>query len=77
MCRVEGLFEETMTAALGLPLEQDPATALAFAAMLLAFACGDVANRALLAQTKAVQLAGKLLKACALTALRWYSKNRT
>ena len=54
-----------MTAALSLPLEQDNLTALAFAAALLAFASGDVASRALLAQAEAVQLAGKLLKVCA------------
>lgn len=62
MCRVEGLFKETMSAALGLPLQHDHVTALAFAAILLAFATGDVANRALLAHQEAVQLAGVLLK---------------
>ena len=62
MVRVEGLFIETMTAGLGLPLQQDHVTALAFAAVLLAFAVGDVANRALLAQAEAIQLAGMLLK---------------
>ena len=62
MFRVEGLFIETMTAGLGLPLQQDHVTALAFAAVLLAFALGDVANRALLAQAEAIQLAGMLLK---------------
>ena len=35
---------------------------MAFAAMLLSFASGDVANRALLATTEAVQLASQLLQ---------------
>ncbi len=55
-----------MTAALQLPLRDDCTTALAFAAMLLSFASGDVANRALLATTEAVQLAGQLIQVQAL-----------
>ena len=35
---------------------------MAFAAMLLSFASGDVANRSLLATTEAVQLASQLLQ---------------
>ncbi len=65
-CRIEGLFKEAMTAALQLPLHDDCTTALAFAAMLLSFASGDVANRALLATTEAVQLAGQLIQVQAL-----------
>jgi len=65
-CRIEGLFKEAMTAALQLPLHDDCTTALAFAAMLLSFASGDVANRALLATTEAVQLAGQLIQVRAL-----------
>ncbi|KAL0050277.1 hypothetical protein WJX82_008006 [Trebouxia sp. C0006] len=60
--RIEGLFKEAMTAALQLPLHDDCTTALAFSAMLLSFASGDVANRALLATTEAVQLAGQLIQ---------------
>ncbi len=60
--RIEGLFKEAMTAALQLPLHDECTTALAFAAMLLNFASGDVANRALLATAEAVQLAGQLLQ---------------
>ena len=60
-CRIEGVFKEAMTAALHLPLHDDCTTALAFAAMLLNFASGDVANRALLASKEAVLLMGKLL----------------
>lgn len=51
-----------MVAALQLPLQKECTTAMAFAAMLLSFASGDVANRALLATTEAVQLAGQLLQ---------------
>ena len=51
-----------MSAALQLPLHKECTTAMAFAAMLLSFASGDVANRALLATTEAVQLASKLLQ---------------
>ena len=51
-----------MTAALRLPLHKESTTAMAFAAMLLSFASGDVANRALLATTEAVQLASQLLQ---------------
>ena len=51
-----------MAAALQLPLHDDCTIALSFAAMLLAFASGDVANRALLASKEAVQLAGHLLQ---------------
>lgn len=51
-----------MTAALLLPLHKESTTALSFAAMLLSFASGDVANRALLASTEAVQLASQLLQ---------------
>ena len=50
-----------MTAALQLPLHDVCITAVAFAAMLLNFASGDVANRALLASKEAVLLMGKLL----------------
>lgn len=64
LCRIEGLFKEAMTAALQLPLHDDCTTALSFAAMLLSFASGDVANRALLATTEAMQLAGRLLQVC-------------
>ncbi|KAL0041625.1 hypothetical protein WJX79_009899 [Trebouxia sp. C0005] len=60
--RIEGLFKEAMTAALQLPLHDNCTMALAFAAMLLSFASGDVANRALLATTEAVQLIGQLLQ---------------
>lgn len=62
VCRIEGLFKEVMTAALLLPLHKECTTAMAFAAMLLSFASGDVANRALLATTEAVQLASQLLQ---------------
>lgn len=65
-----------MAAALVLPLQQDPVTALAFAAMLLAFATGDVANRALLSQTQTVQLAAKLLKVQALLPYCWHMLNK-
>lgn len=51
-----------MVAALQLPLQKECTTAMAFAAMLLSFASGDVANRALLATTEAVQLASQLLQ---------------
>ena len=51
-----------MTAALLLPLHKECTTAMAFAAMLLSFASGDVANRALLATTEAVQLGSQLLQ---------------
>lgn len=61
-CRIEGLFKEAMTAALRLPLHRECSTAMAFAAMLLSFASGDVANRSLLATTEAVQLASQLLQ---------------
>lgn len=64
--RIEGLFKEAMTAALQLPLHDNCTMALAFAAMLLSFASGDVANRALLATTEAVQLIGQLLQVQAL-----------
>ena len=56
------MFKEAMAAALLLPLHKDCTTALSFAAMLLSFASGDVANRALLATTEAVQLASQLLQ---------------
>lgn len=60
--RIEGLFKEAVTAALLLPLHEECTTALSFAAMLLSFASGDVANRALLATTEAVQLVSQLLQ---------------
>ena len=62
MCRIEGAFKEAMTAGLQLPMHDECMTALAFAAMLLSFASGEVANRALLASKEAVQLMGKLLQ---------------
>ena len=68
-CRIEGLFKEAMTSALQLPLHNECTAALSFAAMLLSFASGDVANRALLATTEAVQLAGKLLQVTSLNFL--------